>query len=80
MRISSATGSIDTPVTVTGDIVPGALAVPHGWGHSGSGGWQLANRGGGVNVNKLMSSAPEDVEKLAGMAWLTGVPISVQRV
>ena len=40
----------------------GAIAVPHGWGHNGSGGWKLANRGGGVNVNTLMSTAPADVE------------------
>ncbi len=63
---------------MTSDIVPGAVAVPHGWGHSGGGGWKLANRGGGVNVNTLMSSAPSDVEALAGMAWLTGVPVQVQ--
>ena len=78
VRIRSANGAIDIPVTVTGDIVPGAIAVPHGWGHSGSGGWKLANRGGGVNVNKLMSSAPADVESLAGMSWLTGIPVAVQ--
>lgn len=78
VRIRSANGAIDIPVTVTGDIVPGAIAVPHGWGHSGSGGWKLANRGGGVNVNTLMSSAPADVESLAGMSWLTGIPVAVQ--
>ena len=34
-------------------------------------------RAGGANVNQLMSSAPEDLEKLAGMARLTGVPVRV---
>ena len=76
--IRSATGAIEVPVTLTADIVRGAIAVPHGWGHSGSGGWKLANRGGGVNVNTLMSTAPADVESLAGMSWLTGVPVRVQ--
>ena len=32
----------------------------------------------GANVNQLMSSAPEDLEKLAGMARLTGVPVRVE--
>jgi hypothetical protein len=27
----------------------------------------------------LMSSAPEDIERLAGMAHLTGVPVRVER-
>ena len=65
------------PVSLTADIVPGTVAVPHGWGHKGTGGWQVANGAGGANVNQLMSSAPEDLERLAGMARLTGVPVRV---
>jgi hypothetical protein len=38
----------------------------------------VANDAGGANVNQLMSSAPEDLEKLAGMARLTGVPVRVE--
>ena len=45
-----------------------------------TGGWRLANRAGGANVNHLMSSDPADVEALAGMSWLTGVPVEVERV
>ena len=55
--------------------MPGTIAVPHGWGHKGTGGWKLANSAGGANVNQLMSSDPNDVEALAGMSWLTGVPV-----
>jgi anaerobic selenocysteine-containing dehydrogenase len=80
VRISSANGVIEVPVTLSGDIMPGTVAVPHGWGHGGKGRWRLANRAGGVNVNQLMSSEPADVESLAGMAWLTGVPVDVQPV
>ena len=40
----------------------------------------IANDAGGANVNRLMSSAPEDLERLAGMAWLTGVPVRVEPV
>ncbi len=80
VRISSRTGFIEMPVAVTPDIVRGTVAVPHGWGHRGTGGWRLANRAGGTNVNRLTSSEPADVEALAGMAWLTGVPISIQPV
>jgi anaerobic selenocysteine-containing dehydrogenase len=79
VRIASPNGEIELPVTVTKDIVAGVIAVPHGWGHKGTGGWRLANGAGGANVNRLMSSAPEDLEKLAGMARLTGVPVRVER-
>jgi len=79
VRIASPHGEIELPVIVTKDIVAGVVAVPHGWGHKGTGGWQVANGAGGANVNQLMSSAPEDLEKLAGMARLTGVPVRVER-
>jgi anaerobic selenocysteine-containing dehydrogenase len=80
VRVSSPHGHIELPATVTKDIVAGVVAVPHGWGHKGTGGWRLANDAGGANVNRLMSSAPEDLEKLAGMARLTGVPVRVEKV
>jgi anaerobic selenocysteine-containing dehydrogenase len=78
VRIASAHGEIELPVVVTKDIVAGVVAVPHGWGHKGTAGWRVANGAGGANVNRLMSSAPEDIERLAGMARLTGVPVRVE--
>ena len=78
IAVRSPYGKIALPATVTEDIVPGTVAIPHGWGHRG-GGWELANRAGGVNVNELTSDDPQDVEALSGMAWLTGVPIEVER-
>jgi anaerobic selenocysteine-containing dehydrogenase len=80
VRIASPHGEIELPVIVTKDIVAGVVAVPHGWGHKGTGGWRLANAAGGANVNRLTSSAPEDLERLAGMARLTGVPVRVEPV
>jgi anaerobic selenocysteine-containing dehydrogenase len=80
VRVSSPHGQITVPVTATKDLVAGVIAVPHGWGHKGTGGWKLANRAGGANVNQLTSSEPADVEALAGMAWLTGVPVRVDKI
>jgi anaerobic selenocysteine-containing dehydrogenase len=80
IAVRSPYGKIALPISLTADIVPGTIAVPHGWGHKGTGGWQLANRAGGANVNQLTSSDPADVEALAGMSWLTGVPVEVERL
>ena len=79
IAVRSPYGQIALAVELTADIVPGTIAVPHGWGHKGTGGWRLANSAGGANVNQLMSSDPNDVEALAGMSWLTGVPVEVSR-
>lgn len=80
VQVSSPYGAITVPITLTKDIVPGVIALPHGWGHKGTGGWQVANKAGGANVNQLTSSDPADVESLSGMAWLTGVPVRVDKV
>ena len=61
------------PVTITDEMTPGTVALPHGWGHRG--GWRLANEHGGANVNLLASSDPGDLERLAGMAHLNGIPV-----
>lgn len=83
VRLSTPHGAIELPVTLTEDLKPGVVAVPHGWGHKGTGRWRRANAaasGGGVNVNLLMSSEPQDLERLAGMAVLTGVRVRVEVV
>ena len=79
VRVSSPYGEIAIAVETTRDLMAGVVAVPHGWGHRGTGGWKLANMAGGANVNRLTSSEPRDVEALSGMAWLTGVPVEVTR-
>jgi formate dehydrogenase len=73
--VESRRGSVTVPVLVTDEMTPGTLALPHGWGHRG--GWKLANRNAGVNFNLLASGEPEDLERLAGMAHLNGIPVRV---
>jgi anaerobic selenocysteine-containing dehydrogenase len=78
VRISSAHGEVEVVARLTDEVRPGTVAVPHGWGHAG--GWQTANAAGGANINALASSEPEDLEPLAGMAHLNGIPIRIERV
>jgi formate dehydrogenase len=76
IRISSPHGAVELSARLTDEVKRGTVAVPHGWGHAG--GWQLANEAGGANVNELASSEPEDLEPLAGMAHLNGIPIRIE--
>ncbi|MBJ7331150.1 MAG: molybdopterin-dependent oxidoreductase [Solirubrobacteraceae bacterium] len=81
IRLVSPHGEIEIAVSITEDLKEGVVAVPHGWGHKGRGNWQRSNKlggDGGVNVNLLMSTDPADVEPLAGMAHLTGVPVRAE--
>jgi formate dehydrogenase len=77
-RLESKDGAVTVPVKVSDEMTPGTMALPHGWGHRG--GWRLADQHGGANVNLLAGGAPEDLERLAGMAHLNGIPVRVSRV
>ncbi|NNH75944.1 molybdopterin-dependent oxidoreductase [Nocardia uniformis] len=77
-RVTSTHGAIEVTARLTEDMTEGAVAIPHGWGHNG--GWRRANAAGGANVNDLMSTDVVDVERLAGMSNLNGVPVRVDPV
>ena len=77
-RLESKDGAVTVPVAVSDEMTPGTVALPHGWGHRG--GWRLANSNAGVNVNLLAGSGPDDLERLAGMAHLNGIPVRVSPV
>lgn len=80
VRVSSKSGWIELPALLTEDIKTGVVAIPHGWGHKGTGGWRRANANPGANVNELASSDPADLEPLVGMSHLSGIPIRVEPV
>ena len=76
VRIRSAVGVIETVAQLTDEVRRGTIACPHGWGHDA--GWSVANAAGGANTNELASARVEDVEFLAGMARLNGIPVRVE--
>jgi len=60
------------------DLMPGTVALPHGWGHQGATGLSVASRTRGVNVNLLAADGPARIERVSGMAHLTGFPVEVR--
>ncbi len=75
-RVTSAHGAIELTARLTDEVARGTIAIPHGWGHRGT--WRRATKAGGANVNLLSSSAPEHLERLAGMALLNGIPVRLE--
>jgi formate dehydrogenase len=78
VEIESGAGSIVMAARLTDDVKEGTVAIPHGWGHDG--GWSLANSAGGANSNDLAAARDEDIERLAGMSILNGIPIRIRGV
>lgn len=76
--IRSATATIRLPVMLLDDLMPGTVAVPHGWGHQHAKGLGVAGKLAGANVNLLAADGPDSVETVSGMAHLTGIPVIVQ--
>lgn len=77
VRLVSAAGSITIPISVQDSMRQGVVSVPNGWGHKG-GSWERANAFKGANSNDLVSH--DDVEAIAGMSILNGVPIRMERI
>jgi formate dehydrogenase len=76
--VSSATATVRVPVALLADLQPGTCALPHGWGHQGAPGLSVASKTSGVNVNLLAADGPEAVERVSGMARLTGILVEVR--
>jgi formate dehydrogenase len=75
--VTSDTATVRVPVRVTADLMPGTVALPHGWGHQHATGLTIASKTRGVNVNLLAASGPDRVEKVSGMSHLTGFNVTV---
>ena len=75
-RVTSSAGSVEVPVQVSGEMMPGVVCLPHGWGHDKEGArLAVAAEHPGVCNNVL---APGDlVDVPSGTAVVNGIPVEV---
>ncbi|MBK8489794.1 MAG: hypothetical protein IPL49_02535 [Saprospirales bacterium] len=76
--VKSQTATVRVNLWLLDDLMPGTVALPHGWGHQSTH-MQVAKKTRGVNVNILAADGPEKVEGLSGMVHLTGIPVEVRK-
>jgi anaerobic selenocysteine-containing dehydrogenase len=76
-RVKSRVGELVAPVSVTDEMMPGVVSLPHGFGHDAPGAKLAvaAEMAAGVNVNLLNDETRLDV--LSGNAVLNGTPVEV---
>ncbi len=74
--VSTETGAVRVPVKLLSELMPGSVALPHGWGHQDSK-MGVASKTTGVNVNLLAADGPDKLERVSGMANLTGFLVDV---
>jgi anaerobic selenocysteine-containing dehydrogenase len=76
VRVTSRRSSIELPVTISSDIMPGVVCMPHLWGHNRPGTRQrVANATPGVSMNDLTDISV--IDELTGNAVVNGVPVRV---
>jgi anaerobic selenocysteine-containing dehydrogenase len=76
-RVWNEHGEIEATVGFDPDLMPGVVAMSHGWGNNSTSGMRVAQAHPGVNANALLPSGPGSFEPLSSQAHMTGVPVEV---
>ncbi|MDE0579607.1 MAG: molybdopterin-dependent oxidoreductase [bacterium] len=75
-RVSTEIGSIEVPVEVSDEMMPGVVSLPHGWGHNLDGvQLSVAKEFAGVNNNLLAPG--ELVDEISGNAIVNGIKVEM---
>jgi len=75
--VASRVGTVAVPVRITCTMMPGAVSLPHGYGHGREGArLNVAADHAGASVNDLTDPAELDVP--SGNAVLSGIPVRVE--
>ena len=77
VSVTSAHGSIRTPLHLTDEMMEGVVALPQSWGHRG--GWKHAVAAGGASYNELTSNSTKDMDLPSGNAVLNGIAVRIER-
>jgi anaerobic selenocysteine-containing dehydrogenase len=76
--VRSRVGEVNVPITITDEMMPGVVSLPHGYGHARSGvKLGVASQHAGVSVNDLTDE--QSLDDLSGNAAFSGVPVTVER-
>jgi anaerobic selenocysteine-containing dehydrogenase len=77
VKVTSRAGSVEARLTVTDDVMPGVVSLPHGFGHKEAAETlRVAGALEGPNANALTDE--QRVEPIIGTSILNGVPVRVE--
>ena len=78
VRIANRFGTVEAAVKLSEQLMPGVVAMSHGWGQGASPGLSVAQRTAGVNCNVLLPSGPGAFEPISNQSHMTGIPVEVR--
>jgi anaerobic selenocysteine-containing dehydrogenase len=75
--VKSRVGSVNLPIEISDEIMPGVVSIPHGWGHDRLGiQLDVAQQHPGASINDLTDH--QSIDTLCGTAAFNGVWVSVE--
>lgn len=75
--IASRVGEIELPVTISSEMMPGVVSIPHGWGHHRAGmRMRVAESQPGASINDLTDQLL--IDALTGNAAFSNVMVSIR--
>ncbi|MDB5971884.1 MAG: molybdopterin oxidoreductase [Hydrocarboniphaga sp.] len=77
VEITSRYGQIRVPAArVSEEMMPGSVALPQGWGHTGT--WNRAVAVGGAGYNRLTSNRVDSTDLPSGNATVNGIAVRIR--
>ncbi len=77
VSVQSRVGSIEVPIEISEEIMPGVVSIPHGWGHDRLGvRLDVAQQHAGQSINDLTDN--QSIDALCGTAAFNGTLVSVE--
>ncbi|MGI8916987.1 MAG: molybdopterin-dependent oxidoreductase [Pyrinomonadaceae bacterium] len=77
VSVQSRVGSIEVPIEISEEIMPGVVSIPHGWGHDRLGvRLDVAQQHAGASINDLTDN--QNIDALCGTAAFNGTLVSVE--
>jgi anaerobic selenocysteine-containing dehydrogenase len=79
VRVKSRVGTIEIPVEITDEIMPGVVCIPFGWGHNSDGArLAIANKIPGVNINIIIDE--KIIDTISGTSAVNGTKVSIEKI
>ena len=77
VSIRSRVATRIAPLTISDEVMPGVVSLPHGWGHGAEGmRMAVASAHPGINFNDLADDSV--IEAVVGNAVLNGIPVELE--
>jgi anaerobic selenocysteine-containing dehydrogenase len=79
VSVRSRVGTIELPLEITDEIMPGVVSIPHGWGHDRDGiQLDVARAHAGTSINDITDH--HAIDALCGTAAFNGTRVEVEAV